>query len=224
MEITPGKYIGAVTAATVSEAKSGAVMIEICFDLIGAGLEGQSISANQCYKMKNGNISDTTRAMLDKCFGFVGSDPYWMEDAADSGTLAERHVELVIEEESFQGNDGNQKTVNRVKWINPLRGGMTLTNDTERSRMRAKHGFSGSAPAPVSSAPPSRTVAPAGAASMDSAWAAVNAHLSHRSTTDIGKVWQKELAAIVGEKADADITPAEWHQIQTACCPDEIPY
>ena len=239
MNLPNGKYIGVATAASIYESTGGALMVALSFDILSEGHVGDSITARECLGKKDGTISEITYETLKQCFGWSGVDIFELVDAATSGALKERPVELVIEEETFTGRDGTQKTGARVRYINPLGGAGRLPECADRGMINAKYGarlraMSGNTsttnstvgcPPKASEAPkpPAARSAPVTGCTKEVAWQAACTVNSALSDADLNALWFKTLASLFPGKPEADLTPANW-QIVRNQFDDAVPY
>lgn len=241
MNLPNGKYIGVATAASIYESQGGALMAALSFDITSEGYEAESITARECLGKKDGTISEITYETFKQCFGWSGVDPFELVDAASSGALKERPVELVIEEETFTGRDGSQKTGARVRYINPLGGSGRLPECADRGSINAKYGarfraMSGNTrttntgvgcppkPSEAPKAPAARSApAPTSGCTKDIAWQAACTVNSSLSDADLNSLWFKTLESLFPGKAEATLTPANW-QIVRNQFDDAVPY
>tara|TARA_R110000796_G_scaffold46566_5_gene112527 strand:- start:140 stop:850 length:711 start_codon:yes stop_codon:yes gene_type:complete len=236
MQITNGKYIGAVKAITVSNTERGATMVNFTFDLLSPGMEGQTIRANQCIVQKDGKINKHTYDMLQDVFGWTGLDPSWMVDEHEKGTFDGLIVQLMVENETYTAQDGSSKTSPRVQWINKSGGGSQLPENADRNEIMSKYGASframaesklqnsmpPSQPAPASSAPPApQSNSPA--CTKQEAWDEFNACRPGVASHDVQQAWFTGLNKLFPGRDHASITPAEWGQLKAELC-DDVPY
>ena len=213
-------------AASVYETESGALMLALKFQIAG---DGPIITARQCLvsgrNAKNpSTVMENAIKSLKSWSGWDGSDPYWFIDT----DLSEIDVELVVENESYQDQQGNTRTGPSVKWINkPGSGaGKALPDAADRKLILAKYGskfraLSGGVPAKAP-APRAPTAAPAPTApparkrtakeAMEAAWAALE-----KATPDTEQAIRETrwfaLIDETGSPADA-LTPEVWDAIR----------
>lgn len=190
--------------------------------------DGQKISNTFWLTTKDGAVNTRAIETLKAIFGWDGTDPFWLEDHASE--LAEIPVELVIENESFTGKDGNKHTSSKVKWVNPVGGGAgenkVMNND--RKALMAKYGaklraVSGGTPAkksiPPPSTPPKATPPPAvekgviPPSDMESCWKTLSAGMAEKPRADIEAQWFELLKEVGGDKPQTDYCPAEWGMV-----------
>jgi hypothetical protein len=92
-------------------------------------------SVSQCLVQKDGTVSEITIRMLRDCWGWDGQDPFWLAEPAN---LDGKEVEIVVEEESFIGRDGQERTAVKVRYINLVGG--RRPEPADRKAVLAKYG------------------------------------------------------------------------------------
>ena len=105
---------------------------------------------------------------LRDSFGWDGKEPFWLQDHQAELPM----VQVTTGWETYTRKDGNQTTIMKLKWLNPLgsTGGapdIPKTNDAERRALSARLGgklraMNGGSPAamPAKPAPPNGTTTP----------------------------------------------------------------
>jgi hypothetical protein len=249
MNLPPATYTAKPREASVYESKAGALMAAIVFDITSEGYTGQRITSHQCLAKKDGSLSDITIETFKQCFGWDGSDFFWIEDACKNGALAECEVELVIEEEQYQDNKTQEwKTSPKVRYINPIGGGsIKLPASADRNSVRARYGASlralgggaPKAPQPAPTAPPSQSqhplpgvpapsarppsTAPAPTSTMDKAWEACCAAYQNMPSDQLEKVWFTTRERMFPGR-EKSMTGADWHTLVEAFQNDDVPF
>ena len=231
MNLPTGKYIGVATAASVYKSKGGALMVALSFDITSPGFEAESITAHECLGQKNGDISAITVETFKQCFGWGGADPFQIVDDAASGALRERPVELVIEQESFTGSDGTQKSGARVKFINPIGG--KLPESADRNSIMAEYGaklraLGGQAAKPTTpkapSAPaPAPLPLPTKGCTKDAAWHTACTAKHGFSDAELNTDWFDLLARLFPGQTENSLTPYDWAKVKEHYS-DDVPY
>lgn len=237
MQIENGNYAAKPTGLAVGgEHQNGCLIVSMEFEMEG----GAKISNTFWLTTKDGAMNTRTIQTLKEVFGWDGSDPFWFEDSL---TLREIPVELVIENETFTGNDGVERTAPKVKWVNAPggAGGVKIANG-DRKTLLAKYGaklraVSGGAPAPARSAPPAaKPAAPAAPAAepsdMEACWNELFSRMMYTGKpgskvkrSAVEAKWFEILKELHGEKDPNEFTPAEWGAVLVAVnTVDEIPY
>ncbi len=218
MQLENGTYPAHPTGRVeVGEHANGCLIATMEFD-IG---EGRTISNVFWLTTKDGAINTRSIETLKEIFGWDGADPFWLADHAVE--FVDVAVELVIKNETFQGNDGNDHTVPKVKWVNPIGGGVQIAN-SDRKALTSKYGaklraVSGGTPATKKTAPPA---APAKAAlppepkqngipsDMHACWKTLTDAMADKPRNDVEAQWFEIIKEACGDKPQADYTPADW--------------
>jgi hypothetical protein len=217
-----GKYKANATGnVEVGDHANGCLIAVIEFALEN----GETISSTSWLTTKDGAINTKAIETLKEVFGWNGLDPFWLVDNAQA--LKDVEVELVIEMESFTGRDGTERSVPKVKWINPVgrgTGGVALAN-TDRAALLAKYGaklraVSGGvqqaptakppvAAKPPAKAPPAKKSAIAQASQYE-CWNAITAGMADKPRAQVEDQWFELLKDTCGEKDASEFTPEDW--------------
>lgn len=228
MQLASGVYAAHPGAATVEEAKSGALMLYIMMDIV----DGPSLRSSHCIVNKDGAVMTRTIDSLKKwAVGWDGADPYWFME----NDISALDVEVVIEQEA--GYNDPSKMFPVVKWVNAPGGGGggALPEATDKKLVMAKYGAKFRAiaggttvtptrarpaapvaqtapptrPAP-SAPPPARKVA--AAHTQATAWAKLNELGAGMPAPELESRW---FSFIDATKMDqADMTPEGWAQVE----------
>src|SRR3990167_10359451 len=136
MQIENGTYVAKPTGRIeVGEHANGCLIVSMEFVLAG----GAKISNTFWLTTKDGAMNTRTIETLKDVFGWNGADPFWFEDNGDM--LSGIDVELVIENETFTGNDGQERTSSKVKWVNaPGGAGGVKIASKDRKALLSKYG------------------------------------------------------------------------------------
>jgi hypothetical protein len=229
MNIENGTYPAHPTGRVdVGEHSNGCLIAVIEF----AFKDGGTISNTFWLTQKDGAVNTRSVETLKTLFGWDGSDPFWLADHATE--LTEVEVELVIENESFQGRDGSTKTAPKVKWVNPVGGGGVQIASNDRKALLSKYGaklraVSGGAPAkkavtpnvppakeavpPVKKQPDLPPVVPkktTGTSNMNTCWKALTDAMADKPRGAVEDQWFEILKECHGDKAQDAFTPEDW--------------
>jgi hypothetical protein len=241
--IAPGTYLAQATGASVYESAGGALMLAFAFEVPNEGGEPERLTAHQCLVQKDGTVSTITVGMCKTCWGWDGTDPFWLTDPAN---LAGKDVEIVCEEDSWTNNKGEVKTGVKVRYINPPGGGNRLPEPADRKAVLAKYGakfraISGGtqvkkpattappkamapAPKPKAPAPADPPAAPKPISSMQEAWNTLNEAMAGQPEDTVHAAWYEKLkAAVPGKSNQQDFTPEDWGAVKAAC-EDNVSY
>lgn len=211
-------------------------MVALNFDITSPGFEAESITSHECLAQKDGTISQISFETFKQCFGWGGADPFQLVDDAESGALRERPVELVIEQESFTGSDGQQKTGARVKFINPIGGRLPESADRNSimseygARLRALGGTTATVnsaktttvptKAPAPSAPPA---APLAGCTKDAAWHTACTAKHGMSDAELNTDWFDTLGRMFPGRTEQSLQPQDWAKVKEHYA-DDVPY
>lgn len=229
MQIDNGRYPAHPTGRVeVGEHKNGCLIATLEFD-IG---EGRTISNTFWLTTKDGAVNTRSIETLKEIFGWDGADPFWLADHA--AELVEIPVELVIENETFTGDDGNDHTAPKVKWVNPVGGGGVKVANGDRASLLAKYGaklraVSGGTPAVPKAAaakpaakppaapanvpppvPPKKNVLPS---DMNACWKALTDAMAEKPRVEVEAKWFEIIKAVHGDKPQPDYTPLDWGMV-----------
>ncbi|MCX6891331.1 MAG: hypothetical protein NTX51_07380 [Verrucomicrobia bacterium] len=191
----------------------------------------------------DGTIQTKTTDTLKTVFNWDGVDPFWlMDNSVDGGPM--RSVEFEIVGGPETGDKGGQYF--KSQWLNPLGGGMRTPMAADRRSVLAKYGTKfqalanvggqkaegrgQNAPARVPPVPSGGqgtarpTTPPPGTvtATMEEAWAALNATETGKPAAAIEKTWFDTIARVFPNKSNADLKPQEWGKLK-AEFEDQIP-
>ena len=223
MKIEPGTYGGTVTAASIYEAPSRAVMCRMKVEVEGTGLQG-----GICLVQKDGTLSERGFRDVQAIFGW--SDWDWAKWDQDPETFAGAAVQVVIE--TVQGEKGEFSS---IKYINPPGGGGAQLEKGNARVLAAKYGaktralFGGTAaarPGPMRPAtlgpklpvaaprPPPPQAAPkvptCPASTMEACWDAFTKMNEGRPEHELYAGWSALLEEVHPGKGQNDLTPIEW--------------
>lgn len=221
MQIENGKYPAHPTGRVeVGEHKNGCLIATLEFD-IG---EGRTISNTFWLTTKDGAVNTRSIETLKEIFGWDGADPFWLADHATE--LVDIPVELVIENETFTGDDGNDHTAPKVKWVNPVGGGGVKVANGDRASLLAKYGaklraVSGgttplakkSAPppsAPPKTNPPTATKKANPPSTMEDCWKAITEAMAEKPRAEVEAKWFEIIKDVHGDKPQMEYTAADW--------------
>ena len=183
----------------------------------------------------DGTIQTKTTDTLKAVYAWDGLDPFWlMDNSVEGGPM--RSVEFEIVGGPETGDKGG--VYFKSKWLNPLGGGMRTPVAADRRSVLAKYGgkFQAlasvggqksevrgqSAPARVPPVPSGGhgvtrpTTPPPGTvtATMEEAWAALNATEAGKPAAVIEKLWFDTIARVFPNKSNTDLKPQEWGKIK----------
>jgi type IV secretory pathway VirB10-like protein len=151
--------------------------------------------------------------------------------------LVEIPVELVIENETFTGDDGNDHTAPKVKWVNPVGGGGVKVANGDRTSLLAKYGaklraVSGGTPAakktmppapakqpelPPSPAmgnkPPVTSKTPVLPSDMNACWKALTDAMANKPRAEVEAKWFEIIKDVHGDKPQMEYTPGDWGMV-----------
>ena len=134
--LQPGTYPAHPDCFSVCESQKGNLMVVIRVLLDGTDMTLNYYGVIAC---SDGTLSTKTIDSLKEWSGWDGVDPYWFMDHAQE--LQQVPVDVVTENETFTGNDGQQRVGARVKFINrPNSGRSALPQVADRSAILAKFG------------------------------------------------------------------------------------
>ena len=196
----------------------------------------------------DGSINTKSIKTLKELFGWDGVDAFWLED--HGAELAEKDVELVVENETFIGKgDGQEHTSLKIKWVNPPGGGVggNAIENSDRKALMAKYGaklraVSGGTPAAKKAAPAKAPTATAPAQKAPPAakkagfatpsdvivcWKAISDAMADKPKEDLETQWFAILKDVCGDKDQGEYTPQEWGKVLAAIdkqFPQEIPF
>ncbi len=134
--IQPGTYAAHPDCFAVCESQKGNLMVVTRFLLDGTDVTLNNYSV---VAYPDGTLATKSIDSLKEWSGWDGADPYWFMD--HSQELLSIPVEVVVENHTYPGNDGQQHTGSRIKWVNKpnaSRNSMPVTAD--RSKIMAKFG------------------------------------------------------------------------------------
>jgi len=228
MQLENGTYPARPTGhVEVGDHANGCLIVTMEFALEG----GQKISATYWLTTKDGAVNTKAITSLKEVFGWDGTDPFWLVDNGD--TLVDVVVDLVVENETFQGNDGQEHTAPKVKWVNRAggAGGAKIAN-SDRTALLAKYGaklraVSGGVAIPPKkatqkpSAPPTQPPAPAPAkkmhppSDMNACWKAITDAMKDTPRAEVEAKWFEIIKAVHGDKPQPKYTPEDWGAIMT---------
>ncbi len=191
---------------------------------------GQKISNTFWLTTKDGAVNTRAIETIKEVFGWDGTDPFWLEDHASE--LVEIPVELVIENETFTGNDQKEHTVPKVKWVNPVGGGSggAKIANADRKALLAKYGaklraVSGGTQSPKKQVPqsappkepelqpPESPKKPAPPSSMNDCWKAITDAMKDSPRAEVEAKWFEIIKAVHGDKPQTEYTPADWGEV-----------
>jgi hypothetical protein len=228
MQIENGTYPARPTGRVdVGEHANGCLIAAIEFAMEGGG----TISNTFWLTTKDGAVNTRSVETLKTLFGWDGSDPFWLVDHANELTGVE--VELVIENESFQGRDGSTKTSAKVKWVNQPGGGGVQVANNDRKSLMSKYGAKLRAISGGVSAPTKKTVAPpsvpppakkqpeippvaptkttgGNTSDMNTCWKALTDAMADKPRGAVEDQWFELLKSVHGDKAQDNYTPEDW--------------
>ena len=186
----------------------------------------------------DGTVQTKTMDTLKEVFGWSGEDPFWFMDESQEGcSLRDISFEIVGGPET--GDKGGQYF--KSQWLNPVGGGLKKPEAANRQSVLAKYGTkfkalaSVSAPAgkssaptapPVPKAPPVRKAAPSGppqGATMDEAWAALNAANPGKAPAVVETLWFDTISKLFPNKSNTDLKLHEWALLKAEFEKDELP-
>lgn len=192
--------------------------------------EGQpalQIKSDQCLVKKDGGANIGCIKNLKEVFGWDGVDPYWLEEA---GNIGNTPIEIVIDWNTFTGNDGKEHSNEQVKWINSPGGSQAVERLDPKvfaakfgSKLRAAAGGvpatkpadKAPTPAPAAKGPPARkgppTKSAAAVSNAEEVWKEC-LKVCRDDQEQAKKCWEQALdeAGIT----DRDPTPEEWFKIK----------
>lgn len=229
MQLENGTYAAHPGAATIEEAKSGALMLYIMMNIDG----GPSLRSSHCLVNKEGVVMTKCISRLKEwATGWDGSDPYWFMENDLSGIA----VEVVVENEP--GYNDPSKMYPTVKWVNApgSGGGGALPEAADKKLVMAKYGAkfraiaggvavtptratpaapvaqtpAPSRPAP-STPPPARKVATV-AHTQATAWAKLNELGAGMPAAELESRWFSFIDATGMDQAD--MTPEGWAKVE----------
>lgn len=227
MQLENGTYAAKPTGKVeVGDHKNGCLIAIIEFVME----DGQKISNTFWLTTKDGAINTRAIDTLKDVFNWDGNDPFTLVDHPDA--LVDIDVELVIENESFIGNDGNERTVPKIKWVNKSGSGAgaVKVENSDRKALMAKYGaklraVSGGttpakkAPAPTAapSAPPATAKKkPAPPSDMDTCWKTYTKAMDGKPRPEVEAKWFEIIQSVHGEKSQEDYDPADWGAVLLA--------
>lgn len=103
-----GIYRARAKSWALAEAKTGSVQVAVLFELLTEGMVGQTIT---WYGFWTDKTWERTVESLKYC-GWEGDDP------SDLQGLDKNEVDLVVENESYEDEQGITRTRPRVRWVN----------------------------------------------------------------------------------------------------------
>lgn len=235
MNIENGTYPARPTGRVeVGEHANGCLICSMEFTM-----DSGTISNTFWLTTKDGAINTRSVETLKTLFGWDGADPFWLEDYA--GEFAEIDVDLVIENETFQGRDGSTKTASKIKWVNTPGGGMGVqVANNDRKALLTKYGaklraVSGGTPAKKFSPPPTAPSMPpvkppvkkGGATStMNNCWKELTDRMADKPRQEVEDRWFSILKDCHGDKVQDAYTPEDWgsvmEKLQTMF--DDLPF
>ena len=241
MEIpSDGKYLCKLNDQVVPyEAKTGSLCLAMpCVVQSPPEHVGFTFKHTMVLVKADGTVQTKSVDTLKEVFGWSGEDPFWfMDESLDGGKLREIEFEIVGGPET--GDKGGQYF--KSQWLNPLGGGLKKPEAANRQSVLAKYGnkfkalASVSAPAskpsaptapPVPKAPPVRKAAPSGppqGATMDEAWAALNAANPGKAPAVVEKLWFDTISKLFPNKSNTDLKLHEWALLKAEFEKDELP-
>ena len=216
----PGIYDGTVTAATIYEAPSGAVMCRMKVDVGGANLSG-----GICLVQKDGALSERGFRDVQAIFGW--SDWDWARWDQSPESFAGAAVQAVVE--TVQGD---KDEFSSCKYINPPGGGGMRLEQGNAKAMAAKYGaktralFGGApamrpatlgpraAPRPPVAVPPVAVPhgPPPAISTMEACWDVFQKSHDALTEPELYDLWPKAITNAVG-KGQNDCTPEDWGRV-----------
>ena len=215
----------------VGEHENGCLIVSMEF-----ATEAESIGNIFWLTTKDGAVNTKTVETLKTVFGWDGADPFWFEENAEQ--LQAVDVELVVENESFVGQDGNTHVVPRVQWVNKPGGGRTVKiANKDRKSVLAKYGaklrsVSGTPVKPAKpqipatpppAAPPTKPQPPeqpeeTGSSTMEFCWNKLLGEMAGNPRQTVENKWFEILSKTNGDKPNSDYTPQDWAKVDREIC------
>lgn len=218
MQLASGVYAAHPGAATVEEAKSGALMLYIMMDI----KDGPSLRSSHCIVNKEGVVmTKNIERLREWAVGWDGADPYWFME----NDISALDVEVVIEQEA--GYNDPSKMFPVVKWVNAPGGGGggALPEATDKKLVMAKYGAKFRAIAGgVTVAPPRKTPAPPVAQTPPPTRPAPSAPPPARKVAAAhtqATAWEKMCAAAASEGLENDARDKHWFKFVDATGMDQ---
>lgn len=230
-KIEAGTYEGVTTAATLEEAKSGAVMCYMRVDVAGVNLRGAI-----CLIQKDGTLSERGFKDVQAILGQSG--PWdWAQWDNEPESFAGHPVSCVVIDDTFTNDKNEVVECSSIKYLNPVGGGGTALTKGDVKSIVAKYGAKTramfGAPAPAKPAPkpvapkaapkppaPGPTVEPS---TMESCWDKFCEANSGKAEADLYDAWHEMLKRITG-KTQNDLTPADWGQVMLDAKRNFLPF
>jgi hypothetical protein len=223
-QIENGKYDAHAMAVVVGEHSNGCLIVSMEMKLDESGIV---MPYTAWVTTKDRSVNTKAVESLKDVFGWPGDDPFWFEDNANE--VFNVPVELVIENESFVGNDGVERTHPKIKWVNKPGFGSGSVAPTVRDRksLLSKYGgklraISGGNPAvaPAKKAmpppppptqpelPPASPTAPP--STLNDCWAALCEQMGDKDRKEIENAWKAIVQSVHGDKSQTDFTQLDW--------------
>lgn len=226
MQLENGKYPAQPTGRVeVGEHENGCLIAKMEYDLG----EGRTISNTFWLTTKDGAVNTRSIETLKEIFGWDGADPFWLADHA--AEFVDVSVELVIENHTFPGRDGVERTAPEVKWVNPIGGGMggVQVANGDRTSLLTKYGaklraVAGGTPVPKKTTPPVPPIltnatpppAPKKAvlpSDMNACWKALTDAMADKPRAEVEAKWFEIIKAVHGDKPQPEYTPGDWGMV-----------
>ncbi len=128
MAIGDGKYKAKATGQVVlgTSSKKGTPFIEFYFRIIGGENDGGEARYTGYFPDGNKNACERTLQALEYC-GWEGEDLGEFADGELHG-LDANEVEIVVELEEYETEEGEHRVSPRVQWVNKLGGYLNVQN------------------------------------------------------------------------------------------------
>jgi hypothetical protein len=181
---------------------------------------GVDIKHTMTLVKQDGTVQDKTITTLKVVFGWDGQDPFWLAD----NDQFDKPFEIVIENENQVADNGEQRTISKIKWLNPIGGmGMKMPEMADRRSVLAKYGAKfralSSPVKPIVTAPRNPVLAPqpvVPVVTVDDAWNACVALHGAKAES----VW----TAVLGDMGiTGEPTPAQCAKLKETFT-DDIPF
>lgn len=126
-----GRFVAKVTGVELGEAKTGTPFMQLNFETEEGSIAGRLYFSEKAF--------DRSLNTLKEAFGFDG-------DFNNLDPLKGQECSITTEFEKFEMDNGEEKDVLRVKWINP-KGGSKMDPSERKSLAARLNAMAGKAPA-----------------------------------------------------------------------------
>ena len=133
MKVQAGSYKARAVNGDFGTSKSkGTSYVRVGFQIVDGPFAGSTVTWD-------GWITDKTRQRVVDSLAYCGCT-FPSDDFTDLTGLGDQEVEIVVEDNNYQKDDGTTVEASRVAWVNSLAGSVSVDQrmgDAERARLRA---------------------------------------------------------------------------------------